>query len=267
MSEVIEVKTIGEVERIVHGSGLWDGTGPVEFSDDGVTWTQAWAPSVVEVASNVSMAVTHPAYARVAVYRKDVRIPTTVTIRWDEQVPAESEEWAEKWHRSPMRHFGRTARMVGFRQTFRDLLGDIVIEDEDRASAQAPDPTARDWAAEIAAADTVEAINKIEEDGRAAKVFKPNAEGTALHRAVRDRRRELEAEAAAAWEPAELAQLAAVTPERAAEVLRVAAQIDPVIDEAIAEAVAEERPGRAPQDYLPPVNRAARRAAAKGRRK
>ncbi|WP_315072222.1 hypothetical protein [uncultured Microbacterium sp.] len=33
-AELIEKKTIGEVEHIVHASGLWDGTGPVEFFDD-----------------------------------------------------------------------------------------------------------------------------------------------------------------------------------------------------------------------------------------
>lgn len=182
MSEVVEVKTIGEVERIVHDSGLWDGTGPVEFSNDGETWTQAWAPSDDH---------PHPEFARVSVYRKDVRIPTAVTIRWDEQFPEASEDWSGMWTRSPMRHFGRTVRMVGFRQTFRELLQDIVIEDEDededRASAPVP-PAARDWEAEILAASTDEELLALVKDARAARVFKPTPEGTALDRLWKSRR-------------------------------------------------------------------------------
>ncbi|MCC4906937.1 hypothetical protein [Microbacterium sp. cx-59] len=233
MSELIEVKTIGEVERTVHASGLWDGTGPVEFSNDGETWTQAWAPSDDHA---------HPEFARVSVYRKDVRMPTVVTIRWDEQYPAASEEWAGKWDRSPMRHFGRTARMVAFRQTFRDLLGDTVIEDEERASAPtapAVEPyaaPARGWSAEIEAAATVEAIDKLDGEARQARVFTPDAAGTALHRRLRTKRRQL---VEAAWDPRET-----VTP------------------------VEPERPR--PQDRLPAAgNRAARRSAArkKGRRR
>lgn len=233
MSELVEKKTIGEVEHIVHASGQWDGTGPVEFSDDGETWVQAWAPTEEH---------PHPEFARVEVYRKDVRIPTTVTIRWDEQFPAASEEWAGKWTRSPMRHFGRTARMVGFRQTFRDLLGNVVIEDEadDRASvaevatAAAAAPV-RDWAKEIAEAQSPELLDAIEKDARAARIFTPDAEGTALHRQLRARRREIEAQwqgSASAWDlPIEIP------------------------DETV------ERPK--PQDHLPPANRAARRKAAR----
>lgn len=242
MSELVEKKTIGEVEHIVHASGQWDGTGPVEFSDDGETWTQAWSPTV-ETAMNgetITVVVAHPEFARVEVYRKDVRIPTTVTIRWDEQFPAASEEWAGKWTRSPMRHFGRTARMVGFRQTFRDLLGDIVIEDEgdDRVtpSDAAPDAPRRDWQKEIAQAQSPELLNAIEKEGRAARIFTPDAAGTALHRQLRARRREVEAalqESGSAW------------------------------DLPIEVAATTERPE--PQDHLPPANRAARRKAARKR--
>lgn len=231
MSELVEKKTIGEVEHIVHGSGQWDGTGPVEFSNDGEAWAQAWTPSEEH---------PHPEFARVEVYRKDVRIPTTVTIRWDEQFPAASEQWSQMWTRSPMRHFGRTARMVGFRQTFRELLGDIVIEDEadDRAEPWTPPedaaPVARDWAAEIAAAESDELLDVIEKEARAARIFTPDAAGTALHRALRARRREV----AAKWDQAQ------------------SAWSTPAVEETPA-----ERPR--PQDHLPPANRAARRKAAR----
>lgn len=233
-----EVKTIAEVERIVNGSGLWDGTGEVEFSDDGVTWTAAWTPDAD---------VAHPQFARVSVYRKEVRIPTTVTIRWDEQFPQASEEWAGKWLRSPMRHFGRTVRMVGYRQTFRELLGDVRIEDEaddrvtDAPPADARPSAARDWAREIADAKTIEQLDALDADARGARVFKPNAEGTALHLALKNRHRELGL--AGMWDlPVDL-------PDSPAEA------------ELPAEPTAPASP--APRDYLPPQNRAARRKAAR----
>lgn len=255
-TELVEVKKIGEVEHIVHASGEWDGTGPVEFSNDGDVWSQAWAPTENH---------PHPEYARVEVYRKDLRIPTTVTIRWDEQYPEASEEWSRMWDRSPMRHFGRTARMVGFRQTFRHLLGNIVIEDEgdDRATspaqhvenAEAAAPAAREWAAEIAAAESAEMLDAIEKDGRAARIFTADGPGTELWRSLRARRREIEkkwAEVESAWEAPAIAD--------ATDVPEVAA--DEPTD------TPSPKPG-APRDYLPPMNRAARRKAArkKGRRR
>lgn len=230
MTDVAEVTTIGEVERRVHGSGMWDGTGPVEFSNNGMSWTEAWRPDEDN---------THPSFARVTVYRKDVRIPTTVTIRWDEQRPRENEEWAAKWDAAPTRHFGRTARMVAFRQTFRDILGDVSIEDEERTTAPAPEPEApaRNWAAEIEAATTVDELDTIDKAARAVKAFTPDAQGTALHRQMRAKRKAL---TEAAWEPESVE-------------LRTASG-------AIRTTAAERSPS-APHDFLAPSgNRASRRA-------
>lgn len=237
-TELIEKKTIGEVEHIVHASGEWDGTGPVEFSDDGLTWAQAWAPTVD---------VAHPEFARVEVYRKGVRVPTTVTIRWSEQYPAASEEWSGKWDRSPMRHFGRIVRMVAFRQTFRDLLGDLRIEDEiderdlPASAAVAAEPsTERDWAAEFLATETIEQIDALEAEARTARVFTPDKAGTDLHRTARNQRKAL---VESAW---------AISTAEPAPTVTAAETV--------------ERP--APRDHLPPQNRSARRAASrkKGRR-
>lgn len=243
-TELIEKRTIGEVEHIVHASGLWDGTSSVEFSNDGEQWSAAWAPSDEH---------PHPEYARVTAYRKDVRLPAAPTIRWDEQYPAASEKWSGMWDRSPMRHFGRTVRMIAFRQLFRDILGDIRIEDEadDRDTAAAGTSTAasadvapmpaRDWEAAFLGAKTIDEIDALEAEARAARIFTPNAAGTALHRVARNQRKAL---VEAAW-----ALDHASAPEPAPERER-----------------GLERP--APRDYLPPQNRADRRAARrkKGRR-
>ncbi|MEI3845238.1 MULTISPECIES: hypothetical protein [unclassified Microbacterium] len=236
--KLVEKKTIGEVERIVHGSGLWDGNSAVEFSNDGETWSETWAPTDAHPL---------PEFARIEVYRKDVRIPTKVTIRWDEQVPRADEFWAGKWVGAPMRHFGRTARMVGFRQTFRDLLGNIVIEDEgdertlpDATPAQTP--AERDWRTEIAEAQSLVLFEQIEKDARAARIFTPSPEGTALHIAFRARRRELTAADPDPWSTQAPGAVVSAPDEHVAT-------------------VAPARP--APQDHLPPANRAARRKAAR----
>lgn len=249
-TELIEKKTIGEVEHIVHASGEWDGTGPVEFSNDGVTWVQAWAPTIEKApdGSTIRVEIAHPEFARVEVYRKGVRIPTTVTIRWSEQYPAASEEWAGKWDRSPMRHLGRTVRMIGFRQTFRDLLGDIRIEEEvderdlPAPAADAAPAAARDWAAEFLSTETIEQIDALEAEARAVRAFTPDKAGTDLHRTARNQRKAI---VESAW------ALSTAGPAPAG---------------AVAEAPAIERP--APRDHLPPQNRAARRASTrkKGRR-
>lgn len=196
-NQLVEVKTIGEVEHIVHASGEWDGTDPVEFSNDGETWTEAWAPTDDH---------PQPTFARVTVYRKGLGRGTRKTIRWDEHVPTTDEFWLAKWFKSPTRHFGRVARMIAFRETFRDLLGNIVIEEEDRATASAapqpaPTPVERDWMAEFDAADTAEALDAAVADARKARVFTPDLQGTTLDRYWKTRRRELAA-AAADVEPA-----------------------------------------------------------------
>lgn len=252
MTEIAEVKTIGDVERIVHGSGLWDGTDPVEFSDDGDAWVEAWAPTkATTVQTTFSFqpareARDHPEFARVTVYRKDVRIGTRVTIRWDEQRPRENEEWAAKWDAAPTRHFGRTARMVAFRQTFRDILGDVSIEDEERTTGPAPEPDApaRDWAAEIDAATTVDELDTIDKAARAVKAFTPDAQGTALHRQLRAKRKDITEEA---WLP------------EATEIRTASGAI---------RTTAADRSPHAPHDFLAPSgNRASRRAKKKrGRR-
>ncbi len=214
MSEqLVEVKTIGEVEHLVHASGEWDGTGPVEFSDDGVTWVEAWSPSEDH---------PHPEFARVTVHRKGVTVPTRKTVRWDEQVPVASEEWAARWHASPIRHFSRIVRMLAFRETFRDILGNIHLEDEERqatapaAPAVPAEAAPRDWAAEFAAAETVNDLDAIVKDARKARVFKPSAEGTALDRAWKMRRIALATAAAAPAVSADDLAEASVTIAKAA---------------------------------------------------
>lgn len=266
MTDIAEVKTIGDVERIVHGSGMWDGTDPVEFSDNGEYWTEAWAPTnepaheVPFVGTVGEYVRTHPEFARVTVYRKDVRIGTRVTIRWDEQRPRENEEWAAKWDAAPTRHFGRTARMVAFRQTFRDILGDVSIEDEERTTgpASAVEATQRNWLSEFALARTVKEVAEVHAECQAAKGYTTSNN---LDIARRNRLRQIE-------DPER--EFTGVAAEFIAKMDAIRddhdnpwAPLQPVHSVAEGEAVREVR---RPQDHLP-GNRASRRAKKKrGRR-
>lgn len=265
MTEVAEVKTIGDVERIVHGSGMWDGTGPVEFSDNGLAWSEAWSPSKDVLESpdfgggRIELETTHPTFARVTVFRKDVRIPTTVTIRWDEQRPRENEEWAAKWDAAPTRHFGRTVRMVAFRQTFRDILGDVSIEDEERATPAKQDAPAREWLTEFALARTAEDVAAVHTACQAAKGYTTSNN---LDIARRNRLRQIE-------NPER--EFTGVAAEFIAKMDSIRhdhdnpwAPLQPVHSGSEGEAVREVR---RPQDHLP-GNRASRRAKKKrgGRR-
>ncbi|MDF2046211.1 hypothetical protein P2P98_08575 [Microbacterium sp. Kw_RZR3] len=262
MTEVAEVTTIGEVERRVHGSGMWDGTGPVEFSDNGLVWSEAWSPVVEQnhlPDAPVQSVVIHghPEFARVTVYRKGVRIPTTVTIRWDEQRPRENEEWAAKWDAAPTRHFGRTARMVAFRQTFRDILGDVSIEDEERTTRPTPETQApvEDWAALIEAAEDLENLDAIDKAARAVKAFTPDKAGTDLHRQLRAKRKAL---TEAAWEPKGAGSLGS---GHSPSVETVNEREDSVgsVEDTSTHLIHEPAPRPATLDHLP-GNRATRRA-------
>lgn len=199
----------------------------------------------------------HPDFARVIVTRRG-QAAREVAIAWadyaeiiegdDEGRNAAERDWVETRGRKPMAIFGAEAERHAYRVAFADVLAPLLGAPARRGVA--PDVAAaapgRDFAAEIAEAKTVEQIDAIDRDARAVKAFTADAAGTALHRALKDRRRAL---IAAAW-----------SADPAAD---VRSGVDPVED--IAPAVG---PRAVPRDHLRPQNRAGRRAAArrKGRR-
>lgn len=189
----------------------------------------------------------HPDFARVIITRRGQQ-PREVAISWadyaeviegdDASRTAAEREWIATRGRKPMAIFGSEAERHGYRVAFADVLAPVL----GRGARPAPEPETplgRDFAAEIAAADTLEQIDRLERDGRAARIFTPDKTGTSLHRALRDKRKALTADAAGdVW--ATPAVLVETTP-----------------------APAPSRHARpAPQDHLPPAgNRAARRKA------
>lgn len=197
----------------------------------------------------------HPDFARVIITRRG-QAPREVAISWadyaeviegdDPSRTAAEREWITTRGRKPMAIFGSEAERHGYRVTFADVLAPLL----GRGTRLAPEsgaPAGRDFAAEIAAADSLATLDEIERDGRAARIFTPDPIGTGLHRALRAKRVELAAaEASDAW---------------ATPAVRVETTLTP--------APAPSRSARrAPQDHFPPAgNRAARRKKSRGGRR
>jgi hypothetical protein len=192
-----------------------------------------------------------PIAARVVITRVGQE-PRKVTIGWAEYEQQESNDpdWNELRARKPMAIFGSEVERHAYRVVFADILAPLL---ETRPAAPAADaapgeasaePAARNWAAEIEAAQTILEIDTIDREARAVRAFRADAEGTALHRQLKAKRKAL-AEVPAAeddWAPAPGPSADAqgpAAPERAAAV---------------------QAGIRRPQDHLP-GNRATRRAA------
>jgi len=122
-------QTLAEYERLAIGTGEWNGTDAPEFSDDGVTWTTAWGPIEPVSAELLPEFIRHPVFARATVYRKGVKRPVVVVIRWDEALPA-VDPWRALWLRKPVALFGAFALRAALRRGFRDAIGDHHAPDE-----------------------------------------------------------------------------------------------------------------------------------------
>ncbi|MFF2493220.1 hypothetical protein [Agromyces sp. NPDC058064] len=113
-------QTLSGYERLAIETGEWNGTDAPEFSADGVEWTTAWLP--FEEGD-------HPLLSRATVYRKGVRRPIVVVVRWDEALPA-IDEWRDLWLRKPVALFGAYALRAALRRAFRDVIDDRPAPDE-----------------------------------------------------------------------------------------------------------------------------------------
>lgn len=114
-------QTLAEYERLAIGTGEWNGTDAPEFSNDGEHWSTAWM--------RVEHEDEHPVFARATVYRKGVKRPIVVVIRWEEALPA-VDDWRALWLRKPVALFGAFALRAALRRAFRDAIGDQHGPDE-----------------------------------------------------------------------------------------------------------------------------------------
>lgn len=115
-----------------------------QFTADGVTWSDAWLPTLQGgKANDVPMA------ARVGVWREGFREPLWQVITW-----AEFGQTTGNWNKTPAHMLGIRAETHALRRAFpNDLSGLYTAEDFDgQDDAEIIEPS-RDWAALIAAAD------------------------------------------------------------------------------------------------------------------
>ncbi|QLD10920.1 hypothetical protein [Microbacterium oleivorans] len=190
-----------------------------------------------------------PLLARVIITRTGQQ-PREIVVSWAEYEKQEQNtpDWNATRAEKPMTIFGSEVERHAYRVVFADILAPL-LDDRPAATAdpapwEAPAaPAQRDWATEIEAAQTVLEIDTIDREARAVRAFRADAEGTALHRQLKAKRKALaEAPAADDWAPAPGPSVDAqgpATPERAATV---------------------QAGIRRPQDHLP-GNRASRRAS------
>lgn len=199
--------------------------------------------------SRVHLAADPPVAARVIITRRD-QAPREIVIGWAEYEAQEQTdpEWNATRAAKPMTIFGSEVERHAYRVVFADVLAPLLTVAPASADGPAPWETGtvlaadRDWRTEFFATTDVETLDALVKEARGARVFKPNAEGTALDMAWKAHRKNLLAGVAEdAW--------SAPTPQRSG-------------------AVKATGPA-APRDHLPPAdgNRAARRAQnRKGRR-
>lgn len=244
-------QTLAEYERLAITSGAAVQIDPPQFSADGVTWMPYWLD-----------AENPPALARATVLRDSV--PTVVYVSWEESCPAE-DAWRDLWHAKPMKLFGAYAVRAALRRAFREVIGDRREPDEGVGDPWAP-PAPRDWMVEIDLAQTEDAVRALHAEAKAARAVTPQIEAALRRRLAEtlgggDAGRPATAPAPE-LSPDELAR------HRAFFEQLPAIELTDFQREALGK-WAHEEPSRvrAPQDHLPPTNRAARRAASrKGRR-
>lgn len=145
---------------------------------DGSKWSTVFIPTEIN---------QHPRFARATVHRAGA-VPTSVTISWDESLPAD-EVWRERWFRRPMSLFGARAIRAAYRRAFGDIVEVVPnpAEGDDVPDAGSAEP-AVDWAAQIAVASTLDDLERL---GKTMK--KQRAFTTVLNRQWKARKAELSA--------------------------------------------------------------------------
>lgn len=174
-----QAATLAEISAIVLKSGYWAGVGEPEFSVDGMKWAPVFIPTEIN---------RHPRFARATVHRVET-VPTTVTIAWDESLPADP-EWQQLWFKKPMAMFGARALRAAYRRAFGDIVEVVPnpAEGDDAPAVPAATEPTPDWSARIQAAESLEALEQLGKDMKKQRAFT-----TVLNREWKARKVELAA--------------------------------------------------------------------------
>lgn len=126
--------SIDGARLVAERTGDYSGQTPVEWTADGVTWTQVW------------LADEPPRAARVGVYRKGFEVPLYAVARW-ESYAVYQDEWvngrktgnqvlSSMWAKMPDLMLGKVAEMLALRKAFpMDLSGLYSTEEMQQADA------------------------------------------------------------------------------------------------------------------------------------
>lgn len=177
--------SIDGARLVAQRTGKYRGQTTPEFTGDGVTWTQVW------------LADEPPKAARVGVLHEDFREPMYAVALWEayavyDDVWSNGSRTGEKklsamWSKMGPLMLAKCAEMLALRKAFpQDLSGLYSTEEMQQASpgqveqapASAPASAAvtasvveRDWAAEIAAANDVDALTFVATEAQRAGEF------------------------------------------------------------------------------------------------
>lgn len=114
--------SIDGARLVAERSKQYQGQTPVEWTADGVTWTQVW------------LAKENPAAARVGVYRAGFQAPLYAVATWDAYNAG-----SPIWKKMPALMLGKCAEMLALRKAFpQDLSGLYSAEEMDQAGGVAP---------------------------------------------------------------------------------------------------------------------------------
>jgi len=119
--------SIDGARLVAERSKQYQGQTPVEWTADGVTWTQVW------------LSKENPAAARVGVYRAGFQAPLYAVATWDAYNAG-----SPIWKKMPALMLGKCAEMLALRKAFpQDLSGLYSAEEMDQASpASSPNQAA-----------------------------------------------------------------------------------------------------------------------------
>lgn len=155
--EIVCLAKIEALESRVLASGLYDGmVGPLFADADGVAWREAWTGPVP------------PAFCKIELFRKGVTRGHVVIVAYDEFVKFEDDDATpNRWYKVKYCvSLSRNARAKGFREFFRDVVGNVYVAEEfpDAASSRRRGATSR------------EAIGAASVPGPKAVAYAPDAE-------------------------------------------------------------------------------------------
>ncbi len=171
MSDEYQSIPVAAARAVVQESGQLEGIEGPHFSvgEPAAFGAFLWAPAFRATDTH-----PHPDFARVIVTRKGQK-PREVVISWDEyaeQMDADP-AWDAIREKKPMSVFGAEVERHAYRVVFADVLAEAFPPIERRAAtpeertADPWEPPARDWIAEVQAADAPK-LNELYDEARAA---------------------------------------------------------------------------------------------------